>query len=128
MLFTVAMAGCGANQSILESANKSSTPAANMSIEKSSLDQDMDAMRTAQFSTIYILRRKDGGGFDADDRAAVRLHTSQANRRVAADEGRAVIVGSNFLIPEKDMAALRERFELVDHSPLPADSSANENK
>lgn len=116
--------GCGPNESILKSA-ENRTPAANVSIEKSSMDQDLDAMRTADFKVVLVLRRKDGGEFDAEDRAVVRQNTATANRRVAADNARAVIVGSNFPIDEKNLAVLRERFIFEDHSPQAENANAN---
>ena len=127
MMMTVAAAaafGCGPNESILKSA-ENRTPAANVSIEKSSMDQDLDAMRTADFKVVLVLRRRDGGEFDAEDRALVRQNTATANRRVAADNARAVIVGSNFPLDEKNLAALRDRFLIEDHSPSPKDANSN---
>ena len=117
--------GCGPNQSILESANRNTTPAANISIEKSSMEQDLDAMRNADFRVVFVLRRKDGAEFDAADRAVVRDNTTQANRRVSADNGRAVIVGSNFPLDPKGMELLKERFTFEDHSPVGINSNAN---
>src|SRR5688572_13007854 len=96
LIAVLLLAGCGPNRSILESANRNGSPVSNTSIEKSSMEQDLDAMRNADFRVVFVLRRKDGAEFDADDRAVVRQNTAQANRRVAADDGRAVIVGSNF--------------------------------
>jgi hypothetical protein len=115
---------CGPNQDILRSA-ENKVPAANVSIEKSSMEQDLDAMRTADFAVVFVLRRKDRGEFDAQDRAFVRDNTAQANRRVAADNSRAVIVGSNFALEEKNLSALKERFIFEDHSPQPPNESSN---
>ncbi len=119
------ISGCGPNQSILESGNRNSRPAANVSIEKSSLEQDLEAMRTAQFAVVFVIRRKDAGVFDPDDRRVVRDNTSQANRRVAAEEGKAIIVGSNFSIPPQNMKLLQERFVIEDHSPPAAAANTN---
>lgn len=124
-LIAAAFSGCGPNQSILKSGSQNTSPAANVSIDKSSMEQDLEAMRTAQFSVVFVLRRKDGGEFDANDRAVVRTNTSQANRRVAADEGRAIIVGSNFPIPPQNMNSLQERFLIEDHSPPAGSSNSN---
>ena len=117
--------GCGPNQSILESANRNTAPAANTSIEKSSMEQDLDAMRNADFRVVFVLRRKDGAEFDSEDRAVVRQNTTQANRRVSADGGRAVIVGSNFPLDPKGMELLKQRFNFEDHSPTTVNSNSN---
>ena len=52
-------------------------------------------MRTANFNYIFVLRRKDGGTMDADDKAFVRGVTGGFNRRTLSDDEKAVIVGSN---------------------------------
>jgi hypothetical protein len=106
---------CGPNENILRSA-ENKTPAVNVPIEKSSMEQDLEAMSTADFKVIFVLRRRDGSEFDAEDRAVVRQNTAQANRRVSADNGRAVIVGSNFQIEQKSLVRLKERFLFEDHS------------
>ncbi len=92
------------------------------------MEQDLQAMRNAEFSTVFVLRRKDGGQFDSVDRLVVRENTALANRRVTGDEEKAVIVGSNFPIDPKNLAALRERFQFEDHSPPPpANTNSNAN-
>ncbi len=118
-------AGCGPNRSILESSNRNSGPATNTSIEKSSMGQDLDAMKNADFRVVFVLRRRDGVEFDATDRAVVRQNTNQANRRVSADEGRAVIVGSNFPLDPAGVEVLKERFLFEDHSPMQVISNSN---
>ena len=74
-------------------------------------------MKTADFSFIYIFRRKDGRELDADDRSYLGVTIpSEMNRRKISDGGRAVIVGSNFRIPAEIMNILKERFAFEDHS------------
>ena len=120
--------GCGPNRSILESGNgNAASIPGKSSIEKSSMDQDLDAMRNADFKVVFVLRRKDGAEFDTADRGVVRQHTGQANRRVAADNGRAVIVGSNFPLDPAGIAILKERFLFEDHSPPEANTNSGSN-
>ncbi len=125
ILMVPAFSACGPNQAILESVNQKSTPAENVSIEKSSLEQDLEAMRNAQFSVVFVIRRKDGNTFDDDDRAVIRANTAEVNRRVSADEGKAIIVGSNFSIPPQKMNPLQERFLIEDHSPPAGSTNSN---
>ena len=87
-------------------------------------------MRNAGFSSIYVLRRKDGAPLDADDKAVLRQQTYEANRRVSAEDGKAIIVGSNFQITVKNMAPLYERFAVEDFSaptPTPSAGTSPEN-
>src|SRR5437588_12008158 len=99
--FAVALAllasACGANQDILRSGRESPTPSAPGSAtgSKSSFDRDLEEFRTAEFNYIYVLRRKDGGVIDAADKAVIRQQTAGANRRVSADDDKALIIGSN---------------------------------
>ena len=112
------LCSCGANEGILKSGKE--TPAqANVDSGKTAFASDLEAMRTAGFSFVYVLRRKGGGQMDAEDRSVIKLNTADANRRVAADENRAVIVGSNFQIPAKNMSALYARFAIENYSQEP---------
>ena len=52
-------------------------------------------MRTAGFTFIYALRRKDGGIMNAEDVGVIKLQTVDTNRRVKTDDDRAVLIGTN---------------------------------
>jgi hypothetical protein len=118
---------CGGNESILKSGKE--TPAqANAQPAKSSLASDIDSARTAGFSFIYLLRRKDGELINNADRGVIRENTAMANRRFSADEGKAFIIGSNPPIPPQNMAALYDHFAVEDHSPPAANANVNSNK
>jgi len=127
LLFALIIAGCGGNEAILKS-GKEPASQANAESGKTSLEKDLEGVRTADFSFVYVLRRKDGGVIDAEDKSVIRLQTAQANRRVSADDGRAFIIGSNFALPPKNMAAIYERFAVENYSPPPSPTAAaNEN-
>lgn len=117
-----AVAACGPNQRILESANEnqsSSEPVAvnsNAAPTVSSFEQDLDAMRTADFKFIIVFRRKDGQILDSGDKDLLGRTAPQANRRRLSDEGRAVIIGSNFPFPSGSFEALTERFKMENYS------------
>ena len=118
--------GCGPNESILKSGKE--TPGANVETA-TPFDKELEAMRTADFQFIYVLRRKDGGKIDAEDRGVIKVNTTTANRRVAADDDKAFIIGTNTAILPQNMAALYQRFAVDNYSqPPPANSNANANK
>ena len=124
------LAGCGANEGILKSGRETPAPA-NADSEKPPFAKDLDYMRSAGFTFVYVLRRKDGGVMDAEDRNVIRLNTADANRRVAADDGRAFIIGSNFQIPANNLIKLYDRFAVENYSQPPAvnvNRNANANK
>ena len=127
--FSIFIAACGANEGILKS-GKDASPQANVET-KTPFAKELEAMRTADFQFVYVLRRKDGGVMDGEDRGVIRVNTSLANRRIAADDDKAFIIGSNNQIPPQNMMALYERFAVENYSPPPAansNSNANTNK
>ena len=130
---TLLLAACTPNQRIINSAND--RPPEPDSVRRSPtvasvrIEDDIAAMKTADFSFIYIFRRKDGGPLDADDRSYLSSTIpSEMNRRKISDKGRAVIVGSNFRIPPDILNVLKERFAFEDNSKpeseiMPANSN-----
>ena len=130
ILVSIFASACGANESILKSGKE--TPAqANVESGKTPFTREIDAMRTADFRFVYVLRRKDGGPIDSEDRGVIKVQTATANRRVAADDDKAFIIGSNVEIPPQNMTALFNRFVVENYSPPPAaaiNTNANANK
>jgi hypothetical protein len=120
----IAVCSCGPNERIMNSAaeNRSEQLRAANTISDSApaprtFEQDLNAMRNADFSFIYVFRRKDGGVLDADDKSFItRTTPSEINRRALADEGRALILGSNFRLPDDKLKLFKERFSFEDHS------------
>ncbi|MEJ7622706.1 MAG: hypothetical protein WKF34_01815 [Pyrinomonadaceae bacterium] len=117
---------CGGNEAVLRS-GKETPNAANTAAAIDGYTEDLASMRTAGFVSVYVLRRRDGGKIDAADRGVIRVNTVDANRRVASDEDRAFIIGTNYPIAPEKMAALSERFAIEDRSPPPAPVESNQN-
>ena len=115
------IAACGSNDAVLNSGKQ--TPAAPQSAQ-SVYESELGSVRDAKFNFVYVLRRRDGGPIDAEDRGVIRIATVDMNRRVSADEGRAFIIGSNYQMPAAGMAALIERFAVEDVSPPPVPINA----
>lgn len=114
---------CGPNEAILKSGNETS-PQTNAAPSQTTFAKDLEEFRTAGFEFIFVLRRKDGGEIDREDRSVIKLNTDGANRRVSADNGRAFIIGTNNPIPPKNMAAIYARFAVENFSPT---SETNKN-
>jgi hypothetical protein len=130
---------CGPNQRIMNSAVENRgelTPApsnsnstASASTAQSSFKEDLESMRTADFKFIVVFRRKDGAKLDSDDKGTIgRITGSHVNRRKLSDDGKAVIIGSNFPFLPGMLEELTERFRMEDHSkpdsgPLVANTS-----
>ncbi|HKX84215.1 MAG TPA: hypothetical protein VJL58_08350, partial [Pyrinomonadaceae bacterium] len=92
------------------------------------VEEDVEAMRVADFNFIYVFRRKDGAVMDADDKRFVSAITPpEINRRKLSDSGKAIILGSNFRLPPENLKQLTDRFAFQDHSKPVSEINANSN-
>lgn len=79
---------------------------------------DLETMKTAKFDHIFVFRRKDGGAFDAEDKAYLKANSpAVTNRFILSDDDKAVIAGSGYEFPPENLEALRQRFDVEDNSP-----------
>jgi hypothetical protein len=122
---------CSPNQRIAESNARLTNAEANRAEAtpvQRSLEQDIEAMRTADFIFIYVIKRKDGGPLDAEDKQfASSVIPGQMNRRTVSTDGKAILVGSNFRLPEAERKLIEERFALEDLSRDPEAHNQNTN-
>lgn len=117
LLCVSSLAACQPNQNILKSA-PSPVPEASLEPRKTDLATDIKDMETAGLEHIFILRRKDGGVFDKDDRQFLRENApvELLNRRVSSDEGKAFVFGTNYMIPPEIVKKWRERFSVEERT------------
>src|SRR4051812_47630712 len=113
--------GCGPNPDVLRSNSPTPTPVsigqpANSTPAADTVEKEVAAMQTADFNYIFVLRRRDGGVIDQDDKSFLRQTTSNVNRRSLSDDGKAIIIGSNAKFPPELLDAIKQRFALEDHS------------
>ena len=111
------LTACGANENILKSGKE--TPSTNSAQSPPEIEQDLTAVKNADFRWIYILRRRDGGVINAEDKKVIKANTIEANRRVSSDGDKAFIIGTNTQIPTEKLAALFQYFAVEDQSPPP---------
>lgn len=117
---------CGPNPTILNSGKETPAPVTGER-PVSSLEKDLETMRTANLEYILVIRRKDDGKLAADDRAFIRKNIPpEINRVVVSDEDKAVITGSNFPFPPEALKLLQARFNFEDLSN-PANAPAEKN-
>jgi len=131
-LFTVLAAfvcSCAPNQRIVESNGQWSNSEANRAAAtpvRSTLEKDIEAMRTADFVFIYVIKRKDGGPLDAEDKKfASAVIPGEMNRRTVSDEGKAILIGSNFRMPDESRKLIEESFAFEDLSRDQATTNTN---
>jgi hypothetical protein len=111
---------CEPNRTILESSNQAKKEAETKPERKTiTFEQELEDMRKAQFYFIYVIRRHDNQPLtQADKKKAAALIPGEMNRKVVADEDRAIIIGSNFRLPEANREKITELFTLEDLSPI----------
>jgi hypothetical protein len=129
MIFAVLFSVVCTNQEILKSKSPTPVPTVESGVPSSSnqtVEKEVEAMQTADFNYIFVLRRRDGGVMDMDDKAFLRQATGNVNRRTLSDDGKAIIIGSNAKFPPELLQVINERFELEDHSK-PESQIANSN-
>ena len=131
LIAAIVGSSCAPNQRIVESngqwANQEANRAAATPVQKT-IEQDIESMRTADFIFIYVLRRKDGGALDSEDKQfASSVIPGQMNRRTVSTDGKAILIGSNFRMPQQERKLIEERFALEDLSRDPEAQDQNIN-
>lgn len=95
-------------------------------VQLSEFERDLLSIKTADLTYIYVLRRKDKKPFESSDKSYLRESTPNfINRLLVTDGEKAVIFGSNFVLPQEDLDRLEERFNIEDLSE-PPEQPANE--
>lgn len=124
---------CTPNQRIIESGKTPVPPPAEATPKASTIENDLAAMRNADFKFILVFRRKDNAVMDSEDKSFVNLNTPpDANRKKLSDDGKAIIVGSNFPFFPGTIVSLTDRFVMEDYSkpdsgPIEVDRYGNSN-
>ena len=130
-VFALIVCSCAPNQRIVESNGQWSNSEANRAAVtpvRSTLEKDIEAMRTADFVFIYVIKRRDGGPLDNEDKKfASAVIPGEMNRRTLADEGKAILIGSNFRMPDDSRKLIAERFAFEDLSQDQTPANANSN-
>ena len=111
----ILFSGCGANDSVLRSGKETPAPPV-VETQADLFARDLADVKGANFFWIYVIRRRDGGILNAEDKALIRSGTAEANRRVVSDGGQAVIVGSNYEASVAAIETLKPRFDVTDLS------------
>lgn len=116
LIFVLCWSGCSANSTILKSGSKEPA-ASNAARPVDAFESDLESMRTANFDFIFVIRRKDGGKLDAEDKKFIRANSpAVANRIILSDDDKALIAGSNYPFPADKMKPLQDRFDFQDFS------------
>lgn len=112
-LMTMASLACE-SPSLQKNANMETT--VNAENKQSAFESDLQTMKTANLKYIFVIRKNDNGGFDAEDKKYLRTNLPTTNRIVLSDEEKAFIVGTNYPFPPENLEVLRLRFKVEDYS------------
>lgn len=105
-----------ANQTILNSEPKP-VPIPASEQPKDSFEKALRGVQSGNFTYIFVLRRKDGGAFVGEDSKFIRANTPPGtNQFILTDEGKTIIIGSNFPFSPENLENLRGRFNVEDRS------------
>ncbi|HEX8773445.1 MAG TPA: hypothetical protein VF735_07530 [Pyrinomonadaceae bacterium] len=83
------------------------------------LERQLQYVRDGQFTHIYVFSRKDGGVFDKEDVAYLTANSpvgEKTNMRVKTEDGRRVVVGTNFEYTQENFDTLAKRFNIEDYT------------
>jgi len=90
-------------------------------------ERELKSMKTADFDYIFTFKRKDGEAFDSEDKRFLKQKTYKANRRTLTKDEKLVFIGSNYKIDDKDLAALKKRFDFEDFSKTEEERKMEQN-
>ena len=115
---------CQPNQAILNSSIKNTESGATPTERpKDTFDAALKGVQRSGFKYIFVIRRKDGGQFNKEDKTYIRANSpAETNQFVLTDEERAIIAGSNYPFPEDSLETLRKVFNVEDLSPTPSEN------
>jgi hypothetical protein len=81
------------------------------------VERELRDMETANFKIIYVIKRRDGGVFDKEDKRYLSDNKpADVNRFILTDDEKAFVAGSNFPFSLESLEALQKRFIVEDHS------------
>lgn len=118
-----------ANYEGLDKPRATATPAAEKTDSGKTatrLDDDIEYIQKANFTFVFVFRRKDGAAFDAGDTMFLKTNSPpETNQWLVSDAGKAVIAGSNYAFAPEQIKELKTRYALQDMSPpQPDDGNA----
>lgn len=117
-LLGISSFACGGGSSQGNSnSNTHETPAPTAELKARSFESDLESVKYNTYTWVFVLRRKDGKAFDSEDIKMVRAYTrAETNQRLVSDDGKAIIMGSNFRFYPGQWDALHRMFDVQDLS------------
>jgi hypothetical protein len=95
------------------------TPSRPAPSPRTDFEQKLDYVRNGQFNHIYVFSRKDGAAFDREDVEYLTANSpvgEKTNMRVKTEDGRRVVIGTNFEYEPAQFTALSKRFNIEDYT------------
>jgi hypothetical protein len=124
IFFIISLACQNNSKDLVNITNQAATPTEKVN----DFNESLKFVQDANFDYIYAFRRKDDGEFNKEDKTFVKQNTPfGTNQRVLTQDGKVVIVGSNFKFTAENLENLRNRFNVEDYSTKIDDSNSNVN-
>lgn len=119
ILAAVYLGGCRKSPDSVNGSGSSQGQATAPTPKLTDFEEKLQYVRDGQFHRIYVFTRKDGGAFDRDDVAYLNANSpvgEKTNMRVKTDDGRRVVIGTNFEFTQENFDALGKRFNIEDYT------------
>ena len=116
LLAAVSVTSCSRGSTNSASPSESSTAqTAPAPSPRTKFEEDLEFVRTGQYTYVWVFARKDGKPLDKDDGAYLRTNAPQVVDWVTTDQGR-VIAGTNFDLAKGNLGLLKKRFVVEDYT------------
>ena len=120
LIFLLIVLGCQPSQTVLNDRQPTPEPISESTpiIPVDDFQDRLKSVQTGGFDFVFVFRRKDDEGFDAEDKKFLRENIpSEANQKQLTSDEKAVIIGSNYIFAPENLDALKKRFKIEDYSP-----------
>lgn len=117
LIFVLLLGACGGSGPATPNTNTSAqAPATPSPSPLSDFEEALRFVRNGQYTYIYVIARKDGKPFQADDNTFLKTNAPQIVDLAATKDKTKVVAGTNFNLEEGNLANLKKRFVVEDYS------------
>lgn len=119
ILASALLGGCRKSSDSVNGASSPQGQSTTPTPKRTDFEEKLQYVRDGQFHHIYVFTRKDGGAFERDDVEYLNANSpigEKTNMRVKTDDGRRVVIGTNFEFTQENFDALGKRFNIEDYT------------
>ena len=121
LIFIVLLAACGGGAPETSKTNTNanvSTPTTTTPSPSplTDFEEALRFVRNGQYTYIYVISRKDGKPLQPEDSDFLKINAPQFVDKLATDDKKKVVAGTNFNLEEGNLEMLKKRFVVEDYS------------